>query len=245
MIPGVIIISDHKYYWILSAKYCDQGKGAHRYLSTQSCIYPVMYLSNMSALHPSRVKTYTGLTLWLPPALVLCWCLRGRVMQEEAVHSFVRSFVHSFVHSLPPCILAWHVQVMSPCSPGSQACQWEPCLAVWLLSAPSEPQGHCARWILSPELTVRGCCLLPGGPCFLPPGQKEPLWDCGGLEGCWAEAPVSALLSLPCLQSLPGRASTCTSTCAPEHVCIRVTRDVFRGSTHVPCIPVPRTTPRT
>lgn len=46
MILGIIIISGPKYYWILCAKYFDQLKGVHRDLSTQSCIYSVMYLFN-------------------------------------------------------------------------------------------------------------------------------------------------------------------------------------------------------
>lgn len=89
-------------------------------------------------------------------------------MQEEAVHSFV--------HSFPSCTLAWHVYVMSPCSRGSQVCQWEPCLAVWLLSAPSESQGHCAHY--------RGD-VQPGAT---PPPHIHGYSICKG----WSEAPSLA-----------------------------------------------------
>lgn len=131
-------------------------------------------------LIPRRVKSCTGLTLWLPPAPVAsCFGVSlvpgGRVMKEEAAHSFVYLFIHSLP---PPCALAWHVRVTSPCSPGFQVCQWEPCLTLWLLSAPSESRGHCAHGILSPELSVLGCCPLPEGKLFLPAqcSPSRPEW---------------------------------------------------------------------
>lgn len=115
---------------------------------------------------------------------------RGRVMQEETAHSFI--------HSLPPpCPLAWHVRVLSPCPPGSQVCRWELCLIVWLLSAPTESQGHGACWILSPELSVLGYCFIPGGKLFLPAqcSPSRPEWilmQCRswrGAVGCCVEPP--------------------------------------------------------
>lgn len=134
-------------------------------------------------LVPRRVKSCSGLTLWLPPAPVAtCFGVSlvpgGRVMKEEAAHSLLL-FLCLFVCSLPPpCALAWYVCVTSPRSPGSQVCQWEPCLALWLTSAPSESQGHCAHGILSPELSVLGCCLLPEGKLFLPAqcSPSRPEW---------------------------------------------------------------------
>lgn len=118
----------------------------------------------MSAPHPSKsedlsraypvVASYSGADL-------VSW---GRVMQEEAVHSFV--------HSLPPCTLAWHVLACHV-----SMLTWLPGLPVWLLSAPSESQGHCARWILSPELTALAAAFSLG-KCSLPPGQNGPV-QCG------------------------------------------------------------------
>lgn len=144
-------------------------------------------------------------------------------MQEEAVHSFV----HSFVHSLPPCTLAWHILACHV-----SMLTWLPGLPVWLLSAPSEPQGHCARWILSPELTA--LLSSPWGNALSLQARMDP---CGaGSVELWRDAGQRhpSLLSSHCpAPLLPGCASTCTSMCAPEHVCICITRDVFRYSTHV------------
>lgn len=78
------------------------------------------------------------------------------------------------------------------------------------------------------------------------------------MEGCWAEPPVSANLSLSpfprwkaqrsCKQeSKPVTASGCLDMhehmCARVHVCIRITSDVCRDSTYVHCIPAPTTIP--
>lgn len=44
-----------------------------------------------------------------------------------------------------------------------QLCWWDLGGAAWLLSALSESPGRCDPWILRRELSVLGCCLLPGG----------------------------------------------------------------------------------
>lgn len=81
----------------------------------------------------------------VPLAPGLGWCL-GDAGRGS-------SFICSFIHSLPPfCTLAWRVYVLSPCPPGSPVCQWELCLAAWLLFALPASQGHHAGWILSPDL---------------------------------------------------------------------------------------------
>lgn len=94
-----------------------------------------------------------------PPTPGLGWCRGrggGRLRREEAAHSLARSFTlgstcTGLACRCPPSMPTW-----------LPALQGELCLAAWLLSALSESQGHSACWILSPELSVLGGCLLPG-----------------------------------------------------------------------------------